>query len=127
MSQPYVFTLTGPIVPYVRRTSRGKYGPRARRYHASQNRLGQQFAEQMQAQGWFTLPDDTPLEVTIFARVRQRLAVKDVDNLAKAILDAAQGIVFVDDRHVYDLTVRTRPSDEDCAQVWVGVLDLEVS
>jgi Holliday junction resolvase RusA-like endonuclease len=50
----------------------------------------------MRAMGWEPIPDKTPFVMR--ARFSRRALWRgDVDNLAKTVLDSAQGIVFRDD------------------------------
>ena len=91
--------LEGPIVPYVRMTQRSKHAdPRARRYLASQQALKIQLRQQMTERDDYGPLRREPLEVFLaFWWVNHR---QDLDNLVKAILDAASGIVWADDRWV---------------------------
>jgi Holliday junction resolvase RusA-like endonuclease len=115
----YRFQLTGRIKPYVRMTRRGKWVNRqAQEYLASKDALGWQFAEQMD--GADMLPGQTPLWVQI--RVRPVRHTCDIDNIAKALMDSMNGVVFPDDRWVDVLTISRASKDADWAQVDVGVL-----
>lgn len=50
----------------------------------------------------------------------------DADNIAKAILDALNGLAFADDRQVACLTVEKRYATGDGAvEVWVSTIDSE--
>ena len=91
--------LEGPIVPYVRMTQRSKHAdPRARRYLASQQALKIQLRQQMTEKDEYEPLTREPLEAFLtFWWVNHR---QDLDNLVKAILDAASGIVWADDRWV---------------------------
>ena len=91
--------LEGPIVPYVRMTQRSKHAdPRARRYLAAQQALKIQLRQQMTEKDEHEPLTREPLEVFLaFWWVNHR---QDLDNLVKAILDAASGIVWADDRWV---------------------------
>ncbi len=91
--------LEGPIVPYVRMTQRSKHAdPRARRYLASQQALKIQLRQQMTEKDEHEPLTRESLEVFLaFWWVNHR---QDLDNLVKAILDAASGIVWADDRWV---------------------------
>jgi Holliday junction resolvase RusA-like endonuclease len=46
----------------------------------------------------------------------------DIDNIAKALMDSMNGVVFPDDRWVDVLTISRAGKDADWAQVDVGVL-----
>lgn len=95
----YTFRLTGRFKPYVRMTQRSKYAdPEARAYLASKGCLGFQMLEQMAASGRELIPRGIPLAVAIVIQPARHNC--DLDNQIKALLDAAQGIVFEDDRWV---------------------------
>lgn len=78
-------SIDGRIVPYVRRPNKtSRTDPRAQRYHASQNRI----AWLMRAGvGAGQLPFGFVLRIVVHVRGKKR---GDVDNYAKAVLDAAQ-------------------------------------
>lgn len=98
MTNRVEFTLTGHITPYVRMTQGGKFSdPAAQRYLASQEALRVQMKAQMAAAGAEMLPAKTKLGVDGWVGTDRK---GDLDNIIKAILDAAQGIVFPDDRWV---------------------------
>lgn len=101
---PYVYHLEGPFIPYVRMTQRGKFvHSRAQEYLAELERLGWALRGQMEHNRWARLPERTPLTVTIrFDHINRRA---DLDNLAKAVLDACNKIVWPDDRWIDALTV----------------------
>lgn len=97
----YVFNLTGQVKPYVRMTSRGKFvSARAKEYLESQKALRWQLLSQMSAKGFTAFPERTPLSVELSFTVEKRQHCKDLDNETKAILDAASGIVYPDDRWI---------------------------
>lgn len=95
----YTFRLLGRIKPFVRMTQRGKWvDAQAQEYLASKKHLQWQMLEQMRENGWELLARGIPLGVVIV--IQPVLHNRDLDNIAKATLDAAQGIVFEDDRWV---------------------------
>lgn len=49
----------------------------------------------------------------------------DLDNLAKAILDAANGVLWDDDRQVDGLFVRRWPSDKDNPRTMIRAMPVE--
>jgi crossover junction endodeoxyribonuclease RusA len=102
---PIHLELHGPIVPYVRMTRRGKYvRDDAQRYLASQTALRVQMRLAMARAGYEMMPLQTPLMVEIYLGwVDHRC---DLDNLAKACLDAGNGILWPDDRWIDELYVR---------------------
>ena len=91
------FILRGKIKPYVHRTYKGKWTDRAKEYHASQNAVRVQMANQMQLAGMKRIPRGVPLRISICATVPNRLHGFDCTNIQKAIEDAAQTIVFEND------------------------------
>lgn len=95
----YTFRLTGRFKPFVRMTQRSKYAdPQAQAYLASKDALGFQLLAQMAAAEWEMIPRSVRLAVAIVIQpVRHNC---DLDNQVKAVLDAAQGVVFEDDRWV---------------------------
>ena len=98
------FLIAGRIVPYVRMTQRGKFvKPRAQFYLASKEAIRWQLQQQMAASGWAMLPERTPLAVRIEIGKEGGLHKSDLDNEVKAILDAAQGIVYRNDCWVDDI------------------------
>jgi len=102
VKQFYEFTLEGPFKPYVRMTQKGKWvKPQAQEYLASKEALQWQFRQQMK--GRFIIPRGISLGIDI--RITPVSHRRDIDNEAKALLDAAQGIVFEDDRWVDFLLV----------------------
>jgi len=95
-----IFRLTGPFKPYTRMTRRGKFIDRkAQDYLASQEYLKIQMAQQMARHG-LTMYEEQPLSVAIEITMTKRLHCQDLDNQTKAILDAAQGIAFDNDRWI---------------------------
>lgn len=122
MIPTYTFIIKGRFKPYVRMTQRGKWvKPEAQEYLASKDRLGYDIAEQMRRRGLEMLPGKTPLWVEI--RIAPALHNRDLDNEAKAILDAMQGVVFPDDRWV-DMLIASRGDryGAEVTTVNVGVL-----
>ena len=92
----YQFTIRGHVVPYVRMTRRGKYvDERAQRYLAWQEQARWQIRSQMAAEGWPMVPERTPFGVRLWIMPRRHNA--DLDNIAKALIDAAQSVVFDND------------------------------
>lgn len=113
----YQFQVEGRIKPYVRMTRRGKYvKPQAIEYISSQEGLKLALKQQMVEHGYAMLPGQTPLEVNIFIQPAKHN--RDLDNEAKAILDAMTGVVFPDDRWVDQLWVSREPG---CAVVHILV------
>ena len=93
------FKLEGKPTPYVRMTQRGKFvKPAAKRYLNSKAALAWQMRQQMGGRALF---GREPLGVVItFGYERGADHRRDLDNEVKAVLDAANGVVWEDDRWV---------------------------
>lgn len=114
------FVLTGPIKPYVHRTSKGKWSKRAQAYHASQNALRTQFKNQMRLRGMEKIERGVPLRIGIQVTVPSSVGHKqDCTNIQKACEDAAQGTVFDNDCWVDDIHTTRTIGDE-----WEAVVDI---
>ena len=97
------FYATGRIKPYVRMTRRGKFvKDDAREYLASKMALALQFRAQMADRALL----GGPLSVTILLRITEGMHRKDLDNQIKAVLDAANGIIWRDDRWIDEIFAR---------------------
>ena len=120
----YTFRLTGRFKPYVRMTQRGKWvKPEAQAYLASKAQLGWQLLEQMQANEWELIPRGIPLAVAIVIQPVRHTC--DLDNQCKGLLDAAQGIVFEDDRWVDHIVVDRDGDGEDVTHFTVSWSSVE--
>ena len=85
--------------PRVNTTNRGRYLPKHCQNYLDELRLLLRAAFPQQ-------PFDAPLTVTLhFYRPRKTTAKNfgDIDNLAKAVLDAANGVIWTDDRLITEL------------------------
>lgn len=85
--------------PRVNTTNRGRYLPKHCQNYLDELRLLLRAAFRQQ-------PFDAPLAVTVhFYRPRTPTAKNfgDIDNLAKAVLDAANGVIWTDDRLITEL------------------------
>lgn len=97
-----VLAYTDELVPYVR-VGRERWTPRARRYMASQDALSMAIRLAARRAGRFE-PDEAEswsLTLTIRRRTRHRY---DLDNAVKAVLDAANQVIWVDDTQVAHIT-----------------------
>ena len=63
-----------------------------------------------------------PIIVSIYIFHDHGFHNRDLDNETKAILDAAQGIVFEDDRWIDEIQAYRRRGDECRVEMWVKVL-----
>ena len=96
-----IFEVSLCPVPYVRMTQRGKWVKQdARKYLASQGQIRQALHSIMSREGWGLIHSGQPLVVRIDIVHSHGFHGRDLDNEAKAILDAAQGVVFENDRWV---------------------------
>lgn len=93
--------LQGKPIPYVRMTRRGKFvNPRAQAYLSSKDALALQMRAQMQQEPL----GREPLRVVLrFKYTRGADHRRDLDNEVKAVLDAANGVVWEDDRWVDEI------------------------
>jgi len=109
----YTFTIPGEIVPYTR-VGRERWTDRARRYFASRDRLRDEIAlaakptDAERAGEW-------ELHLTFW---RWRRA-GDTDNLLKACLDSAEGVLFDNDRTVRYVEARRVRCERGCDAVAV--------
>ena len=106
------------VIPYVRMTRRGKHArPNARRYLAHQQDLAWEMRRRLM--GVAPLGRE-PLQVSITILTDGPAPHNcDLDNQVKAILDAAKGILFEDDRWVDRIVAERRGSDRDVIRVTV--------
>lgn len=89
-------SLPGVIKPYVRMTQRSQYAnPQAREYIASRNRLRDDMRTLMIVNRWQTIPRGVPMAVSVVVGWLRHN--QDLDNIVKAVLDAANGVVYEDD------------------------------
>ena len=120
------FTIRGHIVPYVRMTQRSKWAdPRARNYLDSQAAIRRQLTSQLIEQAQEMLPGQTPLMVNIDFDIGKQMHTTDCDNLIKAVIDAAQEVVYPNDCWIDEIHVTRRQIDnliEDIAALSVIVL-----
>ncbi len=127
--------LSGEVVPYVRMTRRGlhrayivKNGKPVRnpaqRYLASQDDLKYAIKQQLLAKGHQAdaLPlfkNGQPIQVMLTVCVSRRLHTKDLDNQVKAILDAAQGLIFENDLWIDRISAERSLGEEDLVELVV--------
>lgn len=113
------FTITKKITPYVRMTNKGKWvDERAKQYLASQEAIAWQFKEQCTTM----LPERRPIRVAIEIQTPTPYT-GDLDNLVKALLDSAQGIVFKNDCWVSEIYARRERAKEYKAKVIIEVIE----
>lgn len=112
------FTVPGRPVPAVRMTQRGKYVKlAARRYLTYKETVG-----------WIAkreVNQPTKEAVTINIRAYMYGRVADVDNLAKAIMDGCNKIVWDDDRQVEKLIIERFECEKHSERVVVEIWDTE--
>ena len=118
------FIIDGYIVPYVRMTQRSKWTERAQRYLSSQQAVALQLKVQMSRAGWDPVPKDVPLAVGMRFTLTKRLYGCDLSNLEKALEDAANDVVWYDDRYIVRrLFGEKRLGDRSQAEMVVEVLN----
>jgi Holliday junction resolvase RusA-like endonuclease len=101
------FIIEEPIFPYVRMTQRSKWiDPAATAYLRNKGVLKWILQNQMDA-GDFLMLKHAPMGCDLSFNVQQ-LHKCDLDNLVKAVLDAAQGIVYANDCWIDLLAARRR-------------------
>jgi Holliday junction resolvase RusA-like endonuclease len=112
------FVISGHLKPYVRMTQKSKFcDPQAQEYLTSKSAIRLQAEQQMDAQPF----DKTPLRVTGLILTKSRRG--DLDNIIKAILDAFQGVVFVNDVWVDDIRfIRRVTKGEELASISVETI-----
>ena len=120
----YNFTLKGYIVPYTRVRNRGWQSAVGKRYYTSQEKIGWRLKLQMRENDWEMLPESTPLWASVIIHRAGGLHTCDLDNQVKAILDAAQGIVFKNDLWFDDINAQRMLSDDkiDWAEFRIGLM-----
>lgn len=112
------FEITGKIKPCVRMTQRGKFvNEQAQEYLASKRSIGLQIRQQMSKSGLEMFPAQTPLYVKLLISQPNNLHRSDLDNLIKAVLDAAQGIVFQNDCWIDDIQAGRQLGEKYLAQL----------
>ena len=96
------------VKPYVRMTRRGKYvNKQAKVYMRNKFVLQFKIKEDMRKRGHQMFPGQTPLWAKIFIQVPSSQGHRcDIDNIAKAILDACNNIVYPDDRWIDELEIK---------------------
>jgi crossover junction endodeoxyribonuclease RusA len=114
------FTVPGHPVPAVRMTQRGKFIKKAAgRYLAYKNQVAWEAKAAKRKAGLKMFTGAVEVIATAYIYGNKS---GDADNLAKAFLDAMNGIVWIDDRQVTDLTIRKRKvssKDEERAEIEV--------
>ena len=113
--------LAGPVVPYTRMTQRSKWTDSAQRYLASQQALALQMRAQMAERGWTMYPARLPLRLRVV--FGWTVHTHDLSNLLKAVEDAANKIVWADDRWIDSITVERETWGNLGLELWVEVTE----
>jgi Holliday junction resolvase RusA-like endonuclease len=112
--------LPGPIVPYTRMTQGSLWTERSRRYLASQTALRLQMQAEMARNGWTMFPAMTLLRLhVVFGWC---MHTHDLSNILKACEDAANGVIWADDRWIDEIVTRRESWDKPGLALWVGPL-----
>ncbi len=99
--------------PYVRMTQRGKWVKKdALEYLASQRLIKAGLWQAMIEESWTMIPGGRPLAVEVDLVHNHGLHGHDLDNAGKAVVDAAQGVVYENDRWIDRLSVVRERGDE---------------
>jgi len=108
------FKLETCFKPYVRMTRGGKWvRPEAQEYLSSQRNLANEFKRQMAEQGRTMVPRGVPIAIISLAIHHVHgFNNRDLDNEVKAVLDAAQGVVFEDDRWIDEISAWRQRGDK---------------
>ena len=120
MSMRFEYALDGDPVP----TARPRFGKGGRAYQDARSREAQ--AEHRQA-GRLALPDGWPKDARYSVKLAFQLPggrAKDLDNLAKTVLDGLNGVAWDDDSQVDSMSLQKAAYCDDGATiVSVEVLD----
>jgi len=104
------FIIEEPIYPYVRMTQKTKYtSPYAQMYLRNKGVLKFHLQQQMDA-GEFSMFEHQPMGCDLSFNVEQ-MHKCDLDNLVKAVLDAAQGVVYTNDSWIDSISARRKLAD----------------
>ena len=109
--------LAGPVVPYTRMTQGSLWTDRSRRYLASQAALRLQMQSQMAANGWTMYPARVPLSLRVV--FGWCVHTHDLSNLVKAVEDAANKVLWADDRWIDEITATREAWDNLGLELWV--------
>jgi Holliday junction resolvase RusA-like endonuclease len=112
--------LAGPVVPYTRMTQGSTWTDRSRRYLASQGALSVQMQVQMAETGRTMFPAKVPLRLRVV--FGWAVHTHDLSNLLKAVEDAANGIIWADDRWIDSITTEREAWDNLGLELWVEAL-----
>jgi crossover junction endodeoxyribonuclease RusA len=117
------FRIEGRPMPAVRMTRRSKFvDPRAQAYLASKTDIQYQLKTQMIEKDYKMLAGQAPLGVVIAVSYTSRLHSQDIDNCAKSILDAMQGIVYQNDCWIDHISATRKLGKRD--KTIIGVWEL---
>ena len=116
------FILDFPIIPYTRMTRFGKFAdPRARAYLANKRAIQLCLKQQMVQANWIMLPAKTSLSFALEIW-RPKIHTADLENIGKALMDAANKIVYPDDRWIDAISERRYLASEHRAVFTIKVL-----
>ena len=132
MSQMLTFYVNGePIAqPRHRIASRGRFAtayiPKGHAIHAWKYAIEEAAREQAERIGWVPVKNEPLVVLMQFYfkqprsnKTRHHVQRPDLDNLAKAVLDALHGIAFLDDACVVDLRLRKEWASQSGLEVEV--------
>lgn len=111
-----------PVLAYVRQTQRTRYGPHAKavyaqNYNAWKAGFQQALQAELRQRGLAMFPPKTPIS---FECAVYGLGLRgDTDNYLKALLDACQGVLYVNDKQVSHVVCDRIRSQEQGVQIEV--------
>lgn len=81
----------------------------------------QEDIEHMRSQGEeFSMIEEGPIKVRLIFYFK-KMPKSDVDNLAKSVLDAANGVLYKDDSQIVDLAVKKLVTDQSEPSFTIGI------
>jgi len=112
--------LYGPVVPYTRMTQGSLWTDRSKRYLASQTALRVQMQAEMALNGWEMYPAKLPLRLRV--TFGWCVHTHDLSNLLKACEDAANKVIWADDRWIDSITVDRETWGNLGLELWVEAM-----
>ena len=112
--------LYGPVVPYTRMTQGSLWTDRSKRYLASQTALRLQMQSQMALNNWTMFPARLSLKLRV--TFGWCVHTHDLSNLVKAVEDAANKVIWADDRWIDSITADRERWGNLGLELWVEAL-----